>query len=89
MGNFTKAQMLYENQYTWRRDEGDGKYIGKIDRDRLDRDEGYEVLYFANSSFPDNTPIGSLHRFESLIREKLPKHIVMKTEIIDFLKKNW
>jgi len=89
MGNFTKAQMLYQNQYTWRRDVGDGSYTGIIDRERLDRDEGYEVLYFANSSFPDNTPVASLHRFEKLIREKLPSHIVMKTEIIKFLRENW
>lgn len=89
MANFLKTQMLYEDQYIWKRDGGDGPYIGKIDRDRLDRDEGYEVLYFANSSFPDNTPVGSLHRFEKLIKENLPSNIVMKTEIIKFLRENW
>ena len=89
MANFLKTDMLYEHQYTWKRDGGDGPYIGKIDRDRLDRDEGYEVLYFANSSFPDNAPVESLHKFERLLRDKLPQNIVMKTDIINFLRNNW
>ena len=89
MANFAKKDMLYENQYTWKRDDGDGPYRGKIDRDRLDRDEGYEVLDFANSSLQDNSPVESLHKFERLVREKLPQNVVMKNEIIDFLRKNW
>ncbi|MBW1658794.1 hypothetical protein [Flavobacterium quisquiliarum] len=89
MANFTKTQMLYEDQYTWRRDGGDGPYIGKIDRDRLDRDEGYEVLDFANSCLKSGVGVEALHKFERLLREKLPSNVVMKNQIIDFLNKNW
>jgi hypothetical protein len=32
--------------YTWSRDKGDGEYTGITDRQRIDKDEGYEVLYF-------------------------------------------
>ncbi|OXB17494.1 hypothetical protein [Flavobacterium reichenbachii] len=89
MANFLKTEMLYENQYTWRRDGGDGPYIGKIDRDRLDRDEGYEVLDFANLCLAENSSIQDLHKFERLLQEKLSPSVVMKKEIVEFLKKNW
>lgn len=32
--------------YTWTRDEGDSPYAGFEDRRQVDKDEGYEVLYF-------------------------------------------
>jgi len=32
--------------YTWTRDEGDSPYAGIQDRRQVDKDEGYEVLYF-------------------------------------------
>ncbi len=32
--------------YTWTRDEGDSPYAGIKDRRQVDKDEGYEVLYF-------------------------------------------
>lgn len=32
--------------YTWTRDDGDSPYAGIQDRRQVDKDEGYEVLYF-------------------------------------------
>lgn len=32
--------------YVWSRDKGDGDYTGIQDQIRIDKDEGYEVLYF-------------------------------------------
>jgi len=32
--------------YVWTRDKGDGEYAGKLDQIKVDKDEGYEVLYF-------------------------------------------
>jgi hypothetical protein len=92
MANFAKKDMLYENQYTWKRDGGDGPYIGKIDRDRLDRDEGYEVIDFANSYLTKNlifATVNDLHKLERLLKNILPPSVVMKNEIINFLEKNW
>ena len=37
---------LEKYSYTWSRDKGDGEYTGVQDRIRIDKDEGYEVLYF-------------------------------------------
>ena len=33
-------------KYTWSRDEGDAPYKGALDRIKVDKDEGYEVVYF-------------------------------------------
>ena len=43
-----KRSNLQEDKYvyTWKRDKGDGKYIGPLDRAKIDKDEGYEVLEF-------------------------------------------
>lgn len=81
--------MYYEEEYIWRRDKGDGPYTGKIDRDRLDRDEGYEVLDFANAWLSDSVPVSSLHKFEKMLRNDVPSHEVMKTKIIAFIRDNW
>lgn len=35
-----------KHQYTWRRDDGDSPDTGAQDRRQVDKDEGYEVLYF-------------------------------------------
>lgn len=92
MRKFTRSQMLFEDKYTWKRDEGDSAYIGVLDRIKLDRDEGYEVLNYANKylntyvSLPD---VNDLHKLEKLIRNILPSSTVMRDEITDFLRKNW
>lgn len=92
MANFKKTDMLYEHDYVWHRDGGDGPYTGKIDRDRLDRDEGYEVLDFANSYLNKQIHFADkddLHKLERMLRNKLDSSVVMKDDIIDFLNKNW
>lgn len=40
--------------YTWERDDGDSEYTGKIDRQRVDKDEGYEVAYFISQLLENN-----------------------------------
>ena len=35
--------------YIWERDQGDSPYSGKLDRIKVDKDEGYEVLHFIQS----------------------------------------
>lgn len=36
----------YTYRYTWSRNKGDGEYTGILDQEKIDKDEGYEVLYF-------------------------------------------
>ncbi|MFA3077995.1 hypothetical protein [Acinetobacter pittii] len=44
----TIKESLQTNKYdyTWSRDDGDAPFKGKSDRIKVDKDEGYEVVYF-------------------------------------------
>ncbi|RWX00260.1 hypothetical protein [Flavobacterium cerinum] len=89
---FTKVQLKYKD-YTWKVDNGDNpQYIGILDRIKLDRQEGYEVVCFANAYakkhifFPT---VEDLHKIEDMLRNSVPSSVVMKDEIADFMDKNW
>ncbi|HLO73049.1 MAG TPA: hypothetical protein VK164_03855 [Flavobacterium sp.] len=46
MANFTSKDLLF-NDYSPTVDDGDNpKYIGVLDRDKVDKTEEYEVVYF-------------------------------------------
>lgn len=70
--------------YTWKRDNGDGKYTGKIDRERVDKDEGYEVAYFIEQILKNNNWAISCKNV-SLIEKKLQlkelSSVVMRNEL--------
>ncbi|AOM00872.1 hypothetical protein ACFO0O_14230 [Cobetia amphilecti] len=50
-----KMSDLQQHKYQYKnyRDDGDAPYTGKLDRDRVDKDEAYEVLYFINQFMDD------------------------------------
>jgi len=48
-GKIPRSNLKYN--YTWKRDNGDGEYTGVQDRIRIDKDEGYEVIYFIEQFF--------------------------------------
>lgn len=70
--------------YTWKRDNGDGKYTGKIDRERVDKDEGYEVSDFIEQILKNNNWAISCKNV-SLIEKKLHlkelSSVVMRDEL--------
>jgi hypothetical protein len=85
MTAITKAQLVYK--YTWSADQGDNpNYTGKLDRDKVDRDEGYEVLHFLNSICKT---LDQALQAERLIKTKLPGTIQKRTEIHQWLIDNW
>ncbi|MFA0999202.1 MULTISPECIES: hypothetical protein [Pseudomonas syringae group] len=85
MPAITKSDLVYE--YTWSADQGDNpEYVGKLDRDKIDRDQGYEVLRFLNSICTAKDQ--ALHA-ERLIKTLLPGTIQKRTEIHQWLIDNW
>lgn len=58
--------------YTWTRDEGDSPYAGIQDRRQVDKDEGYEVLYFLEQLLNkhDKTKVHELHAAEDALHHK-------------------
>ncbi|MFJ4117001.1 hypothetical protein ACIPV9_11385 [Pseudomonas psychrophila] len=85
MSVITQGELAYK--YTWSADQGDNpKYTGKLDRDKIDRDEGYEVLHFLNSICTSKSQ--ALHA-ERLIKTLLPGSVQKRTEIHQWLVNNW
>ncbi|MEB0226120.1 hypothetical protein [Pseudomonas sp. 10S4] len=85
MSAITKSQLAYK--YTWSADSGDNRnYTGKLDRDEVDRDEGYEVLRFLNSICADKDQALNAER---LIKTKLPGSVQKRAEILKWLIDNW
>jgi hypothetical protein len=74
--------------YFWRaEDAGDNSEIkGGKERLELNRKEGYEMLYFLSNFL---TNIEKVSRAEYLIHNKLPIAIRKRSEIEDWLTKNW
>jgi hypothetical protein len=69
--------------YTWKRDQGDGEYTGIQDRIRIDKDEGYEVLYFIQAFMNkhDLTTEADVHRIEEFLQAPSLSSVVMRTEL--------
>jgi len=85
MAVINKSDLQYK--YTWTTDKGDNpKYVGKLDRDKVDRDEGYEVLDFLNAVCNEKT---QALKAERLIKTKLPGTIQKRDEIVKWLNDNW
>lgn len=58
--------------YTWSRDDGDSPYKGLEDRRQVDKDEGYEVLYFLEQLLNkhDKETLADLHAAEDALHRK-------------------
>lgn len=92
MAYYTKADLVY-NYYWNARQEGDNpNLVGHPDRDLIDRNEGYEVLYFINRFAiqfnwrPDNKVAG--RKLEKMLRD-VPGNLRSRTNITNWISANW
>lgn len=73
---------LQENKYdyVWSRDSGDSEYAGKLDRIKVDKDEGYEVLYFIQSLMNKHglTKVSDVHAIEDALHASELSSVVMR-----------
>ena len=79
---------LEKYSYTWSRDKGDGEYTGVQDRIRIDKDEGYEVLYFIETLMNKHglNHINDVHRIEDLLHKPAFKSEVMRDKLISIIE---
>jgi len=82
MSLFNKSHLQY--QYKWTTDHGDDpNYRSILDRNKIDRDEGYEVLYFIQDYIEKkNLTIKDGQKIERILRINIPSHITLRSEII-------
>ena len=80
---------LDKYSYTWSRDKGDGEYTGIHDRIRMDKDEGYEVLYFIETLMNKHglTYTKDVHKIEDLLHKPALKSEVMRDVLITIIEK--
>tara|TARA_A100001391_G_scaffold11609_2_gene6853 strand:+ start:1578 stop:1865 length:288 start_codon:yes stop_codon:yes gene_type:complete len=73
----------HKYNYTWARDEGDGPYTGKLDRRRIDKDEGYEVLYFIKAMMEKYGLVTDINakRIEDKLHSSELSKVVMRDEL--------
>jgi len=70
-------------KYIWKRDAGDGSSKGKQDRIRVDKDEGYEVLYFLQSLINDLkiTEMLEVNKLEDILQDDDLSAMVMRDDL--------
>ena len=75
--------------YTWKRDKGDGEYTGIKDQIRIDKDEGYEVLYFVQTFMNKYglTTTGDVKRVEDALHTPSLSSEVMRDTLITKIAK--
>ena len=79
----TKHLQTDKYNYIWNRDVGDGKYIGKLDRIKIDKDEGYEVLLFIQELMNKYglKSTNDVSRIEDALHSKKLSSIVMRDDL--------
>ncbi len=70
-------------KYTWKRDKGDGTYAGPLDRAKVDKDEGYEVIEFIENLMNANgkTLRSEAHAVEDALHAPALSSVVFRTEL--------
>ncbi|WP_166172115.1 hypothetical protein [Acinetobacter sp. SA01] len=76
-------------KYTWSRDEGDAPYKGTSDRVKVDKDEGYEVVYFIEKFMNKHSlkHIRDAHDIEDALYAKALSNIVYRDDLIREIEK--
>ena len=80
---------LDKYKYTWNRDNGDGEYTGIQDRIRIDKDEGYEVVYFIQTLMRKHNlkTLPDVHKIEDLLHKPALKSEVIRDRLIEVIEK--
>lgn len=91
MGVISKSDLFYTD-YSWTAVAGDDpKVTGKPDSTFLNRNEGYEVLYFINKFMEmyDLKNKSTATKIEKMIRNELPGDIRSQENVKKWVAMNW
>jgi len=90
MDIITKNDLSYH--YFWTAyGNDDPRKTGSLDSTKLNRDEGYEMLYFINKYCKINNinNIESARKLETFIKTTVPSYIQSQEEIKNYIKNYW
>lgn len=91
MANFTGKDLIYKD-YSPTVDGGDNpKYIGVLDREKVDKTEEYEVVYFCNKFLEKHNLKNkeTFQKVENLLRHKSIINEDNREKLIKWIEKNW
>lgn len=90
---FLRSQMLYPYKWTAKDDSDNPYYRGGSDRAQLNREEGYEVLYFINhlgkKHWTNEPSLGTYQKVEQMIKTSVPSDIRKRELIANWIIENW
>lgn len=92
--NFSKSHLSFSSQYKWHKPKSKSDNLeitGSTDNDLLNRNEGYEMIYFIKQ-FMRKRKLKSIDagkKVESLIHEYLPGDIRERSKVENWLTENW
>lgn len=74
---YSSKDMVFQYKWYARADHDNPKIIGGTDHAQLNREEGYEMLYFIRSlakswGWSYSTPISSFQHLEKIIKNEVP-----------------
>lgn len=89
-----KRSDLYYKDYSWKTTEGDNPRLrGEPDRSLLNRNEGFEILYFVNKFLEKHSSslkrMESAHKVEKMIRNELPSDVRHQINVQAWIEANW
>lgn len=91
--NYQKSQMVYSDyKWTAKADHDNPKFIAAQEAAMLNRQEGYEMLYFINSlalTWKWNDSLAACQNLECIIREKVPSNIRTHRGIKTWIAENY
>lgn len=85
-----KSDLIYK--YAWTAYGGDNpKITGEPDSTQLNRNEGYEILYFIKKCMEkwDLKQISSGKKIEEMIKNHVPSDIRKQSDIKSWIAENW
>lgn len=84
-------KFLQEDKYNyiWNRDKDDGEYTGIRDQKRIDKDEGYEVLYFIQAFMNKHSlkNASDVKRIEDALHTPRLSSTIMRDDLIEEIEK--
>lgn len=90
---FSKEDLAYKDEYSWKADGGDNpNYRGIKDRELVDKTEGYEVLHFCNQYMIDNKVAITLSNFrhvEHCLRQSELRLVKSRALLYKYIKEKW
>lgn len=90
MANMKKKNLGFKD-YNWKAVNDNPGLRGKVERDQLNRKQGYEVLYFVNFFLEKYmlTEPETGRKIERLLRSEVPKKLKNRHDIEKWLVENW